>query len=85
MTPIYDALRATALGSTPAHVADAVSSPPAEGRPDLRLVPPAPPAPTATLAPPAPTATLRPPAPAGPTPFPVRVLSTRRTPPWLLP
>jgi hypothetical protein len=73
MTPIYDALRATALGSTPAHATDAVSSPPAEGRPDLRLVPPTPPAPTATL---------RPPAPAVPIPFPVRVLSTRRTPPW---
>ena len=71
MTPIYDALRATALPSTPAHVADAVSNLPAEGRPDLRLVPPA-----------APDVTLRPPAPVVPTPFPVRVLSTRRTPPW---
>ena len=64
MTPIYDALRATALPSTPAHVADAVSNLPAEGRPDLRLVPPGAPAPVV------------------PTPFPVRVLSTRRTPPW---
>jgi hypothetical protein len=73
MTPIYDALRATALASAPAHAADAVSSPPAEGRPDLRLVPPV--APT-------PDATLRPPAPPVPSPFPVRVLSTRRTPPW---
>jgi hypothetical protein len=73
MTPIYDALRATPLDSTPAHAIDAVSSPPAEGRPDLRLVPPALPAPDATL---------RRPAPAVPTPFPVRVLSTRRTPPW---
>jgi hypothetical protein len=73
MTPIYDALRATALPSTPAHVADAVSTPPAEGRPDLRLVPPGAPAPDAAL---------RPPAPVVPTPFPVRVLSTRRTPPW---
>ena len=45
MTPIYDALRATALPSIPAHVADAVSNLPAEGRPDLRLVPPAAPAP----------------------------------------
>lgn len=73
MTPIYDALRATAIGSTPAHAADAVSSPPAEGRPDLRLVPPVPPATDATR---------RRPTPAIPTPFPVRVLSTRRTPPW---
>jgi hypothetical protein len=69
MTPIYDALRATALPSTPEHATDVVSGP----RSDLRLVP---------SAAPAPDATLRPPAPAVPTPFPVRVLSTPRTPPW---
>jgi hypothetical protein len=73
MTPIYDALRATALPSTPGHADDAVSSLPTEGRPDLRLVPPAAPAPDATL---------RPAAPTVPIPFPVRVLSTGRTPPW---
>jgi hypothetical protein len=69
MTPIYDALCAAPHRSAPTHVTDAVSDPAPLGRPELRLVQP--PAPTPTAA-----------APSEPATFPARVLSTTRTQPW---
>jgi len=70
MTPIYDALRAAPHRSTEANGTDTRSAPQAADRTAVRL----------TLVPiPAPAPAT---APSTPATFPVRVLSTPRTPPW---